>query len=211
MGRFISPDAFVATGQGFVGNNMFAYCNNNPVMFEDSTGTRPILSTSLRNETEDDKKASFEYMRKSNSLNNKPLSAAEKAKEVGESLWNNLELSAGVGQGICGEYNLLDLVGVQIGMYGNYAFIKLEDGKFSFGQELNQGISASFFGHNFGATDYRFIENGVEKIRQENIGFYTDETWTIHSGAVYPLAGYSYRIGFDIVQFSHDMYNIFQK
>lgn len=30
-GRFINADAFVSTGQGFVGNNMFAYCNNNPV------------------------------------------------------------------------------------------------------------------------------------------------------------------------------------
>ena len=37
-GRFINADVFVATGQGFVGNNMFAYCNNNPVMGYDPTG-----------------------------------------------------------------------------------------------------------------------------------------------------------------------------
>ncbi len=37
-GRFISPDAFVSTGQGVLGNNMFAYCNNNPVMFMDPAG-----------------------------------------------------------------------------------------------------------------------------------------------------------------------------
>ena len=45
LGRFISPDSFVATGQSFVGNNMFAYCNNNPVIFSDSTGNLPIRST----------------------------------------------------------------------------------------------------------------------------------------------------------------------
>ena len=39
IGRFINADAFVATGQGFVGNNMFAYCNNNPVNLLDPTGT----------------------------------------------------------------------------------------------------------------------------------------------------------------------------
>jgi len=38
MGRFISADAFVSTGQGLLGNNMFAYCHNNPVNYCDPTG-----------------------------------------------------------------------------------------------------------------------------------------------------------------------------
>ena len=37
-GRFISADISVSTGQGFVGNNMFAYCVNNPVNYYDPTG-----------------------------------------------------------------------------------------------------------------------------------------------------------------------------
>ncbi|MBP1587918.1 MAG: RHS repeat-associated core domain-containing protein [Clostridia bacterium] len=36
--RFISPDVFVSTGQGIVGHNMFAYCDNNSVNRVDSTG-----------------------------------------------------------------------------------------------------------------------------------------------------------------------------
>jgi RHS repeat-associated protein len=36
--RFISADIFVSTGQGFSGNNMFAYCGNNPVNRSDSGG-----------------------------------------------------------------------------------------------------------------------------------------------------------------------------
>ena len=39
MGRFINADALVSTGQGILGNNMFAYCNNNPVMYNDPCGT----------------------------------------------------------------------------------------------------------------------------------------------------------------------------
>ena len=39
VGRFISADAYVSTGQGFVGYNMYAYCNNNPVMLVDPHGT----------------------------------------------------------------------------------------------------------------------------------------------------------------------------
>jgi len=39
FGRFICADVYVATGQGFVGNNMFAYCLNNPINRTDVTGS----------------------------------------------------------------------------------------------------------------------------------------------------------------------------
>ena len=38
MGRFISADAYVSTGQGLLGFNMYAYCGNNPVNRIDSEG-----------------------------------------------------------------------------------------------------------------------------------------------------------------------------
>jgi len=38
MGRFVNADAFASTGQGVLGNNMFAYCNNNPINFVDPSG-----------------------------------------------------------------------------------------------------------------------------------------------------------------------------
>ena len=37
-GRFISADGYVSTGQGILGNNMYAYCGNNPVNRFDPTG-----------------------------------------------------------------------------------------------------------------------------------------------------------------------------
>ncbi len=40
MGRFINADAFISTGQGLLGNNMFAYCRNNPVRRRDVSGMR---------------------------------------------------------------------------------------------------------------------------------------------------------------------------
>ena len=38
IGRFISPDSYLSTGQGILGNNMYAYCGNNPVMNVDPNG-----------------------------------------------------------------------------------------------------------------------------------------------------------------------------
>jgi RHS repeat-associated protein len=42
VGRFINADVYAATGQGILGNNMFAYCNNNPVIYCDDAGNLPV-------------------------------------------------------------------------------------------------------------------------------------------------------------------------
>ena len=38
MGRFINADVLAATGQGLLGNNMFVYCNNGPILRSDCSG-----------------------------------------------------------------------------------------------------------------------------------------------------------------------------
>lgn len=42
QGRFINADVFYSTGQGLLGNNMFAYCLNNPVCRKDALGTTSV-------------------------------------------------------------------------------------------------------------------------------------------------------------------------
>ena len=37
-GRFINADSYVSTGQGLLGNNMFAYCANDPINLVDNNG-----------------------------------------------------------------------------------------------------------------------------------------------------------------------------
>ena len=37
-GRYINADGYVSTGQGILGNNMFAYCGNNPISRSDPNG-----------------------------------------------------------------------------------------------------------------------------------------------------------------------------
>ncbi len=41
--RFISADVYMSTGQGIVGNNMFAYCLNNPIAFADNSGEAVVI------------------------------------------------------------------------------------------------------------------------------------------------------------------------
>ena len=49
--RFINADNYASTGQGFLGCNMFAYCNNNPVMQADPSGEDPGFNV-LRQKTD---------------------------------------------------------------------------------------------------------------------------------------------------------------
>lgn len=51
VGRFINADSYASTGHGVLGNNMFAYCNNNPASFEDSSGYSLKPSTVSINDT----------------------------------------------------------------------------------------------------------------------------------------------------------------
>ena len=53
------------------------------------------------------------------------------------------------------------------------------------------------------------MQNGVDIIREENAGFFADKTWTIYNASIYPTAGFSVRIGFDIIQFCKDLDRIF--
>ena len=45
VGRFLNSDTLVATGQGMLGNNMYAYCRNNPVKRKDASGTDDVCVT----------------------------------------------------------------------------------------------------------------------------------------------------------------------
>ena len=47
IGRFINADGLVSTGQGILGNNMFAYCLNDPVNYEDSDGEMAAAAGAL--------------------------------------------------------------------------------------------------------------------------------------------------------------------
>ena len=43
VGRFLNSDVFASTGQGIIGYNMFAYCNNNVTKLRDCNGEDPVL------------------------------------------------------------------------------------------------------------------------------------------------------------------------
>ena len=47
VGRFINADGIIGANGGIVGYNMFAYCNNNPIMYSDPNGDLSITACIL--------------------------------------------------------------------------------------------------------------------------------------------------------------------
>ena len=63
IGRFINADGYTSTGQGFTGNNMFAYCGNNPILFSDYGGTRYCAAPTVGGESASDRKTSCDWQK----------------------------------------------------------------------------------------------------------------------------------------------------
>ena len=133
----------------------------------------------------------------------------EITKQLAQAAWNNLELSAGLGMGYYREFTTYDLIDVSIGMYGTCGTLYLSEGKWNYGQEFNISAYGGLFGQNFGYSYYSLTPVGEPIVPIENKFFFSDDTWTISSGAIYLLGGGSYRVGFDVVQFIYDIEEIF--
>ena len=60
---------------------MFAYCNNNPVLLRDSTGSRPIIGGGLRDETPEQRRLSLSYISSTSFSKNTVVASLPKTGE----------------------------------------------------------------------------------------------------------------------------------
>ena len=214
LGRFLNADTFVSTGQGILGNNMFAYCNNNPVMFQDDYGNFPMLFGEdypgyagrkigewMRDVWETDKDETDENGR---------LTTSAQMKRIAGLAWRSLDCSFGVGLGFEFENTYADMVGFGIGMHADVICAKLRNGTFSYGQEYSSGISASAMLHNVGFVESAYNEGFQPGAMETSLGFYGDESITLVSGAFYVGLGGHFRIGFDTAYFFDELNHVLQ-
>ena len=178
--RFINADTYASTGQGFVGTNMFAYCNNNPVIYADPTGAAadPRFNTTAICDGSTLRKMSFWEM----------------IKEC-------ITAYGGIGMGIEAQTTVLD-IGFTVGMHGDFGALTFSDGEFTFGQRLQVGASASIPGVSASHLDISEREMGGELKERKIRGIDETETSiTIFSVSAYLIAGATIEIGFDLGKF----------
>ena len=197
-GRFLNADSFVSTGNGIVGYGMFTYCCGNPITYNDAHGTQAVALTPLGGE-------SGTYT--GSSPQPKKMGAFQFISEVAKALWNNLDISFGIGQGLSFEQEFLGL-SIGVGGYGNYGYWSVDHGQYSAGQETYMGISTSVLGVELGAAQRNYREFGQVEYQTDSwvLANQYQSSITIIGGAYYVLfAGFSYNIGFDPKGFVIDL------
>ena len=205
VGRFINADGLVATGVGLLGNNMFAYCNNNPSNFKDTGGYLPISSGIVSPQI-----SRYELVQTGNgNITEEKDDNSEKVFKVVKSLWTNFEFSFGIGMGFEIENTILDFLGFTIGMHGNLVHVQLEDGELSCGQEYNSGVAVTALFYNYGFVEYKYNKDFIFAPVEVYKGLYADDTVTIFSISGYLEIGGNIRIGFDLVNFLSEMDQLF--
>jgi RHS repeat-associated protein len=161
--RFINADSYAGTGQGILGYNMFAYCSNNPVRRVDSAGCwwgEDAWDWICDKGGEALDWAGDKLEEAADWIADTAVVVWDKVERVGASLYNNLDFSIGIGQGLYLEGTVFDYVGVGAGAYVNYGSLQLNDGNWRFGQEIYSGATATVMGMDFGTASYSYREKG---------------------------------------------------
>lgn len=101
LGRFLNADAFVATGQGLLGNNTFVYCNNNSVICVDYSGTVPrIIPVAFGNDVTEEKNRNTKSQRDVTEEVMSALTKACRRARTMRSIINTLGLKNTAAEGI---------------------------------------------------------------------------------------------------------------
>ena len=216
-GRFLNADGFISTG-GLLGNNMFAYCNNNPVVHRDLSGTwseyigdnpfatigskiggliSEIIRTD-RNETDA----------------NGQLTVNAKLKQTGESILHSIDASIGIGMGLYAGIDLGYATEVSLGMYATNLSLSYDNGEFFAGQEYYSGAALSIASFEL----FSFKED-------KEFRYYTDvctvgpwgpderfnNSWATPSPGGFVGIGGSIYLGFDLGGFFADLDRIWRR
>ncbi len=192
MGRFINADSYASTGQGILGDNMFAYCKNNPTNMVDVNGNWPKwlddFADWIDNATED---------------------FVEKSEDVLEAGWKSLEVSAGIGLGLFAGVGVLDdFLGIELGMYYDVFNISLADGSFSVQEYGYVGASVSVLIPVWEHKEERYRPYGQNTSEWSDLDQATAAVPLLGTGA-YLFGGGNYSIGFDFGKFFRMVDEIF--
>ena len=156
-GRFINADAFASTGQGLLGNNMFAYCGNNPSSYADALGLAPchvmrchadggnnMVDEGVRWQMRDNKKSTKDWLRENISISGN-VNAEEGEKHY--FIWFTLEEGIGYSKNL-GEEKTINFYGT-LTVWDISGGIKVNGNGFGMSVEVGSDVSIGLHFDNF--------------------------------------------------------------
>jgi len=201
-GRFLNADGLVSTGTGILGYNMYAYCNNNPVMYIDPSGANffeDLLERLERNERAFRRSVMQKYREIKESVEKTrqdvQCHVAYLSKLIEESLYYECAIGVGIGATISCEFaEFTALLRYAIGVkkevgesLDDWDAVVIDEGKLDFD---------AFFCH---MTQGYIITDpiGPEESRSETYSPYAQVSLGLSFGA-YCIVGANIEIGFDL-------------
>ncbi|MBE7066361.1 MAG: RHS repeat-associated core domain-containing protein [Ruminococcaceae bacterium] len=167
VGRFISADTYISTGQGILGYNMFAYCGNNPVSRYEVAGKKYI-------DINDYVDATFEFNPEEGTKERYIWFSIERGTGYSKSFGNDeklINLNASIND-FKGDYSIDASVGIKINFSETFAI------SFEIGSDASIGIHGDGWNLDFGTNEggRGYIQWSTEK---EGGYFYTKFSFNI--------------------------------
>ena len=207
MGRFINVDAFASTGQGIIGNNMFAYCLNRPTSLADNTGTRCVayFDDSANN-------AGHFFTEWYLSTNEHEtdgigqLTLDARIKQTYQALAINFRIEFGIGLGAFAGFSLFEVLEAELGLYYDVFRISIAQGECRIYEYAHKGISISSMGLSLSDTEEVYRPYCTSGSAWRN--FESEDTVPLLGFSAYAFGGGTLTIGYDLNSFIGDIRRI---
>ena len=189
---------------------MFAYCNNDPMVFVDSTGTFCVDWDINQSPTVGERFAEWyiisnEYEKDSNG--NLTLNA--KCKQTVRALANSIEFVIGLGMGLYGGVTIFDYANLDVGLYYDLLRITYIDGEYDLCQYGKEGISFTAFYVDVIPAMTTYYRAGLHS-KNEWVELSEDEVINLFGASVYLYGGSTIEVNWDVVGLCEDLRTIWR-
>ena len=224
--RFLNADSYASTGQGFIGHNMFAYCNNCPFAGSDPSGTaihnNIVICNDGNNNPYGDRNSNaprdyydgyyyvFEdaiisadksFTSANKVVKNAAQSVIAVASKLPKAIFMSLDASFGLGFGFQGSVKSA-ATETTLGYHDNPLQLHLQNGKLFLEEESNAGLTVGLFGHSLGPNlNYQRRYNLPEKVTFDLERNLFSSNVPIFSFAVYAVIGFSVDVSLNLETF----------
>ena len=185
-----ADEAVSNVGEEIVGNNLYVYCFNNPIIYTDSAGSWP----KWLEKTIDSAKQFFD-------------DTIDFMKQVAQSAVDNFSASAGVGIGIGGSVKLGN-VSINAVTKVDAIAVQFEDGEFRVGHMGESSLSVGYNEYYLGVQNHTYESFDGTINERKHSGF---DGGISYGKSNYCIIGWHYNISFSIKGFFEDIYSYYDE
>ena len=199
LGRFINADTYASTGQGILGNNMFSYCNNNPVMYADPSGKFIDLDLYPNQQSAQEFTEWYMHADSDATTSDGELTLEAKLKRSIRAFATSIEFAIGFGMGFFAGASLEDYASANVGVYNDLVRFQYIDGQFDICQYHYSGYDANI-AYIFSLGDPQIETNTYLDDKNEWVAAEQGDVLDLYSASLYLYGGGTIAFNWDFIE-----------